>query len=146
MVMNTAPAALLTILGIAANTGAALFSLIAKGEGLTTLALSAGRSLLGGYGLMLLVGAVTLLTEWRRIPCTAGKKLWYLLFFPLFMYTYIPILAAALFQKVEWKPIRHDCTRTLEQLRQQNPKSRSAPASGSSERRFSEDRPSPFCR
>lgn len=27
--------------------------------------------------------------------------------FPLFMFTYIPISFAALFMKVEWKPIRH---------------------------------------
>ena len=31
----------------------------------------------------------------------------YTLTFPLFMLTYLPISMAALFMKVEWKPIHH---------------------------------------
>ncbi len=33
--------------------------------------------------------------------------------FPLFMFTYIPISFAALFMKVEWKPIRHGAAARL---------------------------------
>ncbi|MCI2055578.1 MAG: glycosyltransferase [Oscillibacter sp.] len=61
----------------------------------------------GYYGLMLLTGLVTVLTEWRRIPATTWQKLRYLPLFPLFMLTYLPIAVTALFRKVEWKPIRH---------------------------------------
>lgn len=56
---------------------------------------------------MFLYGVLTVLSEWKSIRATAGQKLGYLITFPLFMLTYVPISVAALFQKVEWKPIRH---------------------------------------
>ena len=59
------------------------------------------------YGLMLLYGLLTVLSEWKRIRATTLKKLIYLPFFPLFMLTYIPIAIAALFVNVQWKPIQH---------------------------------------
>ena len=62
---------------------------------------------IGYYAVMLLCGLITILTEWRRIPATAGQKLRYLPLFPIFMLTYLPIAITALFRKVEWKPIRH---------------------------------------
>lgn len=59
------------------------------------------------YGLMLLYGLLTVLSEWKRIRATTLKKLIYLPLFPLFMLTYIPIAIAALFVNVQWKPIQH---------------------------------------
>jgi len=61
----------------------------------------------GFYLGMLLYGLVTVVSEWRSIRAAAWQKLIYLLAFPVFMLTYLPISVAALFQKVEWKPIRH---------------------------------------
>ena len=37
--------------------------------------------------------------------------------YPLFMMTYIPISIAALFGKVEWKPIQHRVAKTLDEVR-----------------------------
>lgn len=59
------------------------------------------------YGIMLLYGLLTVLSEWKRIPAKPLKKLMYLPLFPLFMLTYIPISFAALFVRVQWKPIQH---------------------------------------
>lgn len=56
---------------------------------------------------LLLYGFLTVLSEWKQIHTTAGKKLLYIFSFPIFMFTYIPISLAALVQKVEWKPIYH---------------------------------------
>ena len=56
---------------------------------------------------LFLYGLVTVCTEWKRIQEPAWKKLVYLVTFPLFMLTYIPISLAALVRKVEWKPIYH---------------------------------------
>ena len=42
----------------------------------------------------------------------AWKKIVYTLTFPLFMLTYLPISLAALFMKVEWKPIHHSVNLT----------------------------------
>ena len=50
---------------------------------------------------------ITVATEWKRIHAPAWKKIAYTLTFPLFMLTYLPISMAALFMKVEWKPIHH---------------------------------------
>jgi hypothetical protein len=45
------------------------------------------------------------------------KKIIYTFTFPLFMMTYIPISLTALFKKVEWKPIIHTYSATLNQVR-----------------------------
>jgi hypothetical protein len=67
------------------------------------------------YGGFLFYGALTVLSEWRNIRATPVRKLCFLPLFPLFMLTYIPISVAALFQKVEWKPIAHKSVRQLDQ-------------------------------
>lgn len=62
------------------------------------------RSFYGGF---FLYGVLTVLSEWRKIHAPDWRKLVFLPLFPLFMLTYLPITVAALFQKVEWKPISH---------------------------------------
>lgn len=64
----------------------------------------------GMYGLTFIIGLITTITEWKVIRTTAFKKILYLLTFPLFMMTYLPITVAALFAKPEWKPIHHTVT------------------------------------
>ena len=56
---------------------------------------------------LFVLGAITTVTEWKRIHTKAVKKVLYAFTFPLFMFTYIPISFAALFSKGEWKPIEH---------------------------------------
>lgn len=56
---------------------------------------------------LLLYGFLTVVSEWKHIHTTTGKKLLYIFSFPFFMFTYIPISLAALVRKVEWKPIYH---------------------------------------
>ncbi len=75
-----------------------------------------GELLLGSYLYFLFWGGVTTLSQWRRIRASAWKKLLYTLTFPLFMMTYLPIGVAALFAKVEWKPIRHTEALSLQDL------------------------------
>ncbi len=61
---------------------------------------------------------MTTLTQWKKIRTTAAKKICYTFTFPLFMMTYIPISFAALFCRVEWKPIEHRRTVSLSELAQ----------------------------
>ena len=56
---------------------------------------------------MFLYGLPAVPAEWRRIPVPPLKKVMYLPFSPLFMFSYIPIPLTALLVHVEWKPIRH---------------------------------------
>ena len=106
MSMSILPAFVLTSLCLLANIT------------LTTLGLMQGagvwfalRSLLECMGsilaTLLVLGGITTVTEWHRIHATTAQKLVYTLTFPLFMLTYLPISLAALFMKVEWKPIHH---------------------------------------
>lgn len=64
-------------------------------------------TLVSAYLLFLLLGIVTTVTEWNRIHTSAPRKIWAIVTFPLFMYTYVPIAAAAMFSGIDWKPIEH---------------------------------------
>ncbi len=114
--MSIFPAMVLSLCGLLSTAGAAVLELTLGGRLLPVL--GAFLSFLTApYGLLLLVGALTTLTQWRHIHTTAPKKLFYTLTFPLFMLTYIPISLAALFSKVEWTPIRHKAAVSITELR-----------------------------
>jgi len=100
------PAFVLTSLCLLANITLTILGLM-QGAGVWF----ALRSLLECMGsilaTLLVLGGITTVTEWHRIHATTAQKLVYTLTFPLFMLTYLPISLAALFMKVEWKPIHH---------------------------------------
>ena len=70
------------------------------------------------YIMLFVIGGVTLITEWKKIVATTFEKILSLFTFPLFMMTYIPISIAALFKRVEWEPIHHNVSKTVEELEQ----------------------------
>ena len=104
--MSILPAFILTSLCLLANITLTVLGLM-QGAGVWF----ALRSLLECMGsilaTLLVLGGITTVTEWHRIHATTAQKLVYTLTFPLFMLTYLPISLAALFMKVEWKPIHH---------------------------------------
>ena len=106
MSMSILPAFVLTSLCLLANVTLTVLGLM-QGAGVWF----ALRSLLECLGsilaTLLVLGGITTATEWHRIHATTAQKLVYTLTFPLFMLTYLPISLAALFMKVEWKPIHH---------------------------------------
>ena len=61
-------------------------------------------------------GLITLLTEWKRIPCRAGRKLLFSFTFPFFMASFMAALPVAMAGTVEWKPIRHTVAVSLGDL------------------------------
>lgn len=106
MSMSILPAFILTALCLLANLTLTALGLM-QGDGVWF----AMRSLLECMGsvlaTLLVLGGITVASEWRRIHAPAWKKIAFTLTFPLFMLTYLPISLAALFMKVEWKPIHH---------------------------------------
>lgn len=106
MSMSIMPAIILAVTGILVNLTAAFISISTGGNILIALE-SVGQTLANTYLFMFALGALTTLTEWRRIHTSGFKKIAYLFTFPLFMMTYIPISFTALFKHVEWKPIEH---------------------------------------
>ena len=111
MSMSILPAFILTALCLLANITLSVLGLM-QGAGVWF----AMRSLLECMGsilaTLLVLGGITVASEWRRIHAPAWKKIAYTLTFPLFMLTYLPISLAALFMKVEWKPIHHSVNLT----------------------------------
>ena len=111
MLMTVAPCTLLTIAAVFINlfccvTMLSLPSFLARFM-LRYVARSLLDMLTWSYGVMFAYGLLTVLAEWRRIPRLPAEKVMYLPFFPLFMFSYIPITLTALLVHVEWKPIRH---------------------------------------
>lgn len=73
-------------------------------------------ALLGAYASLFAIGALTMLTEHRRIRANRRQKLISLLLFPIFMMSYAPIALAAPFRKFQWQPIAHTCAISAGQL------------------------------
>ena len=112
MAMAIMPAAVLTAVSVVINSCVAAVTL-AGGGNVTPILISLGESVLNVYLTLLLLGGITTVTEWKMIHTSAVKKVFYNFTFPLFMLTYIPISFAAIFAKVEWKPISHSVNVSL---------------------------------
>jgi cellulose synthase/poly-beta-1,6-N-acetylglucosamine synthase-like glycosyltransferase len=71
-------------------------------------------AIINSYLGMIVIGGLTVATEWKRIKATTVEKIKYIWMFPFFMVSYIPITLQALFSKVEWSPIKHYSSKTLQ--------------------------------
>lgn len=121
MLMTIAPATLLTIICILVNLGG-LVSCVINPAIVSEMLPLATRLLLftfvNMYAMLFVVGLLTIITESKNIRCPGWKRFLYLLLFPIYIFTYIPIAVVALFKKVEWKPITHNCVMTAEEMQQ----------------------------
>lgn len=119
MFMTLAPATLLSVGCIVLNVGFLIcaasnmhvFKMLLK----PTL-LAIGYGCVNFYMLIFFMGLITLITEWNKILASTKKKIMYLFTFPIFMATYIPISLVALVKKVEWKPITHSISKSVEDI------------------------------
>ncbi|MCI8350073.1 MAG: glycosyltransferase family 2 protein [Oscillospiraceae bacterium] len=117
MMMSIMPAIVLTMLSFVLNFSVSLWSILTFNGQVTVVLFSLLESLVNAYGLLFFLGGITLLTEWKNIYCSTPRKILSAFTFPLFMFTYIPISAVALFKKVEWKPIQHGVSKKLDDIR-----------------------------
>ena len=62
--------------------------------------------MLSVLGMMALAG-LTIVAERRQIGATNKELLAYVLSFPIYMLSYVPISFQAIFSKAQWKPIEH---------------------------------------
>ncbi|MPM69610.1 hypothetical protein SDC9_116558 [bioreactor metagenome] len=117
---SNAPVWKLFLLGIFVNSAFLGYALLEGKLRLLAAATQAVAWSLGSYYLTLFsVGLLTLITEWRQISCRPIKKLLYLFTFPIFILTYIPISIVALFRNVEWTPIVHSFSVSLQDIRKE---------------------------
>ena len=116
MTMNIMPAMFL-LLSMAVINIAAFITGLAFGVSVMPIIIGLITSLRGMLGMLFVVGAITTITEWKNIYCSPWKKILYTFTFPIFMITYLPITMVALFKKVEWKPIVHNESKTLADIK-----------------------------
>ena len=109
MSMNILPAFVLSVLSTVSNLSLLTLQ-IANGAGTAEATLAILQMLGSMYLTLFVIGAITTATQWKKLHTTAWKKVLYAFTFPVFMFTYLPISIAALFAKVEWKPITHSIT------------------------------------
>ncbi len=117
MFMTICPAYVISAASVIMNTVGVAVGLMG-GLDVGSLLGSLLQNAVVGYLLLFFVGMITTITEWNNIHCTTGKKLLYIFTFPLFMFTYIPISVAAFFKKVEWAPIKHSYSITVDEIKQ----------------------------
>ena len=115
MLMNIAPAAILTWVSVLINLASGIYR-FTNGADVTTVLFSIGQSLLSLCLTMFALGLITVITEWKRIRCTAGRKLRSAVTFPLFMLTYLPVTVTALLCRPDWKPIAHNKSISMQEL------------------------------
>jgi cellulose synthase/poly-beta-1,6-N-acetylglucosamine synthase-like glycosyltransferase len=116
MLMTVMPAILLTLVTAFGSVSAAIYGALA-GLDITAAVGSLVVTFVRAYALLLLVGAVTVATQWREIHAAPRAKVGYTFTFPLFMFTYLPIALSALVRNVGWEPIRHTKVKTLSDIR-----------------------------
>lgn len=116
LLLSVPPAIVLTICSVGAGLLASAAELL--GGGSLLLLVRAGLGSLAAPCLtLLLVGAITTATQWRRIHTTAARKILYTFTFPLFILSYVPITIAAMFGRVEWTPIEHKISMSIQELK-----------------------------
>lgn len=106
MAMNIMPAFVLSFAAIICNVSVAILGAM-RGDDMMILVKSLGTMIFNAYIILFIIGAVTTVSEWKKIHTSTFKKILYAFTFPLFMFTYVPISITALFAKVTWKPIEH---------------------------------------
>ena len=117
MLMTLMPAVLLTCASVCVNLVAIPLGIINHSMAGFAGALIPVLQTLGYiFGMFFVLGLITTVTEWKHIHSKWYKKLFYLITFPVFMLTYIPISFIALFRKVEWTPIEHTVSKTVEDI------------------------------
>lgn len=108
MLMSIAPAAFISISTLTINGFAVLWGIFTESAALIAMGTDyLFTNIWNYYQVLFILGAVTLITEWKNIRTTIFKKIVSCFTFPLFMFTYVPISLAALRKNVAWTPITH---------------------------------------
>ena len=122
MIMSLSPAFFISLVSVAVNLIGAAVAAILHPEQVAPILLGILSTAGTAYLLFFVVSLFTVILEWKRIRTTTAKKLLSAFTTPLFIATYIPISAAALFSRVEWKPIEHKVSKTLADVEREGKK------------------------
>lgn len=115
MFMSFFPAMFLSMLILFFNVVSSILTCII-GQNILLFFTSMLQLAINLYSMFFLVSLTTTIAEWKRIYCPSWKKILYIFTFPIFMITYIPMPAFAMFRKVEWKPVEHNRSKDLSEI------------------------------
>ena len=116
LIMSLSPAYIISILTLSVNLTAALVAALVSPASVAPILLGLLSTATIAYVLFLLVSLSVVILEWKRIRANAFQKILSVFTTPLFIATYIPISAQALFSKVEWKQIDHSVEISIDEL------------------------------
>ena len=116
MLMNTIPVVVLTVLGILLNTIMFVVGITSARQEMGIFFTSLILSCLNSYFFMYFLGLTVLITEWKKIRCSRGRKLKYSFTFPLFLFSFGLAMLAAVFGSAQWKPIKHTAALSIGDL------------------------------
>lgn len=102
--------------GLSAVSGIMTLLVTVLTTGITGLSMALIMAIAGTYASMFAMGALTLLMEWNRIHAGNRQKIQALFTFPIFMFTFLPIAATAIFRKFQWTPIKHSVAIPVKQF------------------------------
>ena len=117
MMMTVCPAYLISVLSIVFDVvGVAICYATGNGQYADVLISLIIGAIAQAYVLFFFMAFITLVTEWKSIHCKWYRKIIYIFFFPIFLISYMPIALVALFRRVEWKPIAHTRSVSVEEI------------------------------
>lgn len=119
MFMTISPAMFISLLSLVTNAAFLIIGIFNIGtlqDMIPNTLFAISMSAINFYLILFVFGVLTTITEWKHIHCGWFKKIFYTFTFPLFIFTYVPISIVALFKKVEWKPIHHSVTKTIDDI------------------------------
>ena len=116
MLMSTLPAAVLTVLSFLVNTIMFFVGMLSARQEMGIFAFSVISALVNSYGLLFVMGLMTLVTERKRIRCSKHKRVLYAFTFPVFVFSFGVAMLLAVFGNVGWKPIRHSVALSIDDL------------------------------
>lgn len=115
-IVSTLPNIILAFFGAISAVTMVYSLFFVEGYGITHFLTSLLLYLLSVYGVNFFLGLLTMITEWKKVNGSRGKKILYIFTFPLFVMTGIPINIVAVFVKVKWKQIKHSDVTTIDQI------------------------------
>ena len=107
MIMAMSPAFFISLAATVANIVGLALALIFEPHAFLASLISTLAMCVGAYLLFLIVFSLVVIGERKRIRATVWQMICAVLTFPIYMATYIPIVAAAIFAKNEWRQIKH---------------------------------------
>ena len=107
MLMAICPAFFLTLAGFLINCAAVVIIPFVDTNYILPVLFDVAVAVVSSYLFFFAVGLVSGITEWKKINASNAKKIISFFKFPLFMFTYLPVMAGSIFSKPQWKPIKH---------------------------------------